>query len=81
MPDKQKRYGETFLTKHRWETRSRRRAKRSPFQWAGHADCPPWRLSLLGVINGPLSWVDLVITVHVNNDGTIESYTMKRRRW
>ena len=74
-------YGNTFLTMPRWFTDSEPRAERSIFQWGPRHE-GGYGLSMLGVINGPMSRLGWVLAVHVSDDdGLIQRYTIKRRRW
>lgn len=77
-------YGATFLTRPRWRTTSERRARRSPFQWGpiGTEPHAAWSLSLLGVINGPLSWTRIVLVGHMDDaTNEVQGYSLKRRWW
>lgn len=59
-----KKYGKTFLTKVRWRTKDKEKAEKSIFQYG----CAPghYTLSLLGVLNGLLMKVGLVLYVSVD---------------
>lgn len=48
---KQRKHGETFLTKTRWKTSNKRKAEKSFFMW-GKEKGYPYTLSYLGILNG-----------------------------
>lgn len=50
-----------WLRKPRWRTRSTERADRSPFQWRFVPYRDEYTLSILGVINGVLPVIGLVL--------------------
>lgn len=72
-------HGETFLTRPRWTTKSASRARLSPFQWRREGSA--YTLSLLGVVNGPLSWTRIVLVATMDDRGVIQGYDFKRRWW
>lgn len=78
---KQRKYGETFLTKVRWTTNRLEKAQKSFFVWGTTDGGETYNLSLLGVVNGLLSRVGLVLVAHVGNYDRLYHYRLKRKWW
>lgn len=79
MKCKQRKHGETFLTKVRWRTLYEWDADNSMFVYGddGHY----YTLSLLGVINGFLNKVGLVLVSHVNTKTKEITKWQLRKKW
>lgn len=69
MERTKKRYGQTFLTKPRWFTDEYFKANNSMFVWGTHGGS--YSLSLLGVLNGLLGLVNLVLVAHIDKDSRL----------
>lgn len=61
-----KRHGNTFLTRPRWVEKDVLKAEKSPFTWGYNKVRGCYTLSLLGVLNGLLKWIRLVVYCDVN---------------
>lgn len=72
----QHRYGQTFLTSPRWVTCDEEKAENSFFVWGKHSrDIDKYTLSLVGVINGVLNKIGLVLCIETE----VETKLIKRK--
>jgi hypothetical protein len=79
---RRKYYGRTWLTKPRWFTKDRRKAEKSFFVWGHNSDYNCYSLSLLGVINGFLDRLGLVLAVETNSvTREIKRYFISKKWW
>ena len=76
-------HGKTFLTKPRWYLNSTRKAQDSLWVWSARDPKSQFHtLSLLGVINGLLSKVKLVLVADTGRDDkVIHGYRLVRKWW
>ena len=75
-------YGRTWLTKPRWFTDNRSKAEKSLFVWGHNSDYNCYTLSLLGVVNGLLNKLGLVLVVETNTvTREIKRYYIRKKWW
>lgn len=77
---KLRRHGETFLTKPRWFTKDESKAEDSLFVW-GKSSNRTYTLSLLGVVNGLLAPINLLLAAYLDlSTKEISYWRLKKRR-
>lgn len=75
-------HGKTFLTRPRWVTYSYKKATTSKFVWGQVNEGAAYTLSLVGIINGILTRVGLVLTVKSNTaTHEIYGYQVMKKWW
>lgn len=78
-----KKHGETFLTRPRYVTKDVHKAENSKFMWGARLtpDGKEYTLSILGIINGFLSYIGLCLYCDMGPNDTIRRYFLGRKRW
>ena len=77
---KDKKYGESFLTKVRFTTANGIKAEKSRFVWGQESE-DKYTLSFLSILNGLLSFFRRVMVVEVNKDTKVIEKMYIRKKW
>lgn len=75
-----KKYKETFLTKTRFSTNDKTKANNSMFHYL-EREKGEYELSLLGIINGFLGKIGLILVVEIDLDTNKIEKTYITRKW
>lgn len=80
MLNKQKVYGQTFLTKTRFKSTNSKRVIKSNFVWR-EDDNANYSLAIIGIINGFLDIAGYTLCLDIDSDKVIHKTYIKRKWW